>query len=181
MMKRMTTFFHKVKRSTPFVLLSFALGFADVLSKIVVLNTLPYMRPVEIFGEYVRITLVMNPNTAFGISLGENFPYSMVAGVLATFVLVMLFLEKKLWTRFMYSLILGGAIGNITDRIMNGAVVDFIDIGIGNLRWFTFNLADVFVSLGIMGIIFYSFFDKNEGVRSESGVRERACNSSEGN
>jgi Lipoprotein signal peptidase len=132
-------------------------------------------------GNFFRITLVLNPNTAFGISLGENFPYAPVSGALALFVLYLLVKEKNIFSKTMYSLILAGALGNITDRIINGAVVDFIDLGIGNLRWFTFNLADVFVSLGIAGLIIGGFIVKNESFRSYGGVRERAYDSGEGN
>ncbi len=147
-------------RSLAFVFLSVALGAVDLIVKLWVLKNFEHLQPVEVLGEFFRITLVMNPNTAFGISLGENFPYAQVAGILALFVLYLLLKEKGTFSKAMYSLILAGAIGNITDRIMNGAVVDFIDIGIGNLRWFTFNLADVFVSLGILGLILTGFFRK---------------------
>ncbi len=164
-------------RSLPFVFLSVALGAVDLMVKFWVLRNFEYLQPVEVLGEFFRITLVMNPNTAFGISLGENFPYAQVAGILALFVLYLLLKEKETFSKAMYSLILAGAIGNITDRIMNGAVVDFIDIGIGDLRWFTFNLADVFVSLGILGLIFKGFFVKNEDFRSYGRVRERTYDS----
>lgn len=160
--------------------LSVILGVIDLLSKFWVLHNLPYMKPVNIIGDFFRFTLVLNPNTAFGISLGENFPYVYVAIALAILVAYLLIRENDNFSKFMYALILGGAIGNITDRIINGAVVDFVDIGIGNLRWFTFNLADVYVSLGIMGLILKGLFAKNEGIRSYGGIRERACNSGEG-
>jgi lipoprotein signal peptidase len=163
------------------LLLSVILGSLDLAVKFWILKNFQQFQPVEVFGEFLRINLVMNPNTAFGISLGENFPYAPVAIALALFVLYLLVKEKDTFSKLMYSLILAGAIGNITDRIINGAVVDFIDVGIGNLRWFTFNLADIFVSLGIIGLIVKGFFVKDEGVRSYGGVRERAYDSSEGN
>jgi len=153
-------------KSLPFILLSVLLGVLDLAVKFWILKNFQYLQPVEVIGEFFRITLVANPNTAFGISLGENFPYAPVAGALALFVLYMLVKEESPFSKAMYSLILAGAIGNVTDRIINGAVVDFIDLGIGRFRWFTFNLADVFVSLGIAGLVIRGIFVKDEGVRS---------------
>lgn len=173
--------FSKIKGSLYFLVISLLLGLLDIAVKYVILNNFIYGKPVNVVGDFLRITLVLNPNTAFGISLGENFPYALVSTILAVIVLILMFVEKDGWIRLMYALILGGAIGNITDRILNGAVVDFIDVGIGNLRWPTFNIADTFVSLGIIGILMKSLFGKNESVHSDGGVRERACNSGEGN
>ncbi|MEO0223449.1 MAG: signal peptidase II [candidate division WOR-3 bacterium] len=176
-MRMMTSLY----KTTFLFLLSVILGIIDLLTKFWVLHNMPYMKPVNIIGDLLRFTLVLNPNTAFGISLGESFPYAYVAIALAILVAYLLIRENDNFSKLMYALILGGAIGNITDRIINGAVVDFVDIGVGNLRWFTFNLADVYVSLGIMGLILRGLFAKNEGVRSYGGIRKRACNSGEGN
>ncbi len=129
-------------------LLTFAI---DQIIKLLVVRNFPAGIPVPIVDDFLRITLIFNPNTAFGISLGQNFPYTVVAGAISVFVLIMALMEKNVWNIVAYSMILGGALGNIFDRIIRGEVVDFIDMGIGeNLRWYVFNGADAFITIGII-------------------------------
>ncbi len=126
----------------------------DQIIKILVVQNFPAGIPVPVIGDFFRITLIFNPNTAFGISLGENFPYTLVAGAISVLVLIMALMENSVWNIIAYSMILGGAIGNIFDRIMRGEVVDFIDMGIGeNLRWYVFNGADAFITIGIIMLL----------------------------
>lgn len=128
--------------------------FIDQLVKLWVVSNFPGNIPVQIIGNFFRITLIFNPNTAFGISLGENFPYTVVALGISSIVVILALKEEKIWNIVAYSMILGGAIGNILDRILRGEVVDFIDIGINeNLRWFVFNGADVFITIGILMLL----------------------------
>ncbi len=132
-------------------LLTFAI---DQTIKLLVVQNFPAGIPVPVIGDFLRITLIFNPNTAFGISLGQNFPYTLVAGAISVFVFIMALMEKSVWNIIAYSMILGGAIGNIFDRIMRGEVVDFIDMGIGeNLRWYVFNGADAFITIGIIMLL----------------------------
>ncbi len=132
-------------------LLTFAI---DQVIKFIVVQNFPAGIPTPVVGNFFRITLIFNPNTAFGISLGQNFPYTLVAGTISVLVLIMALVEKNVWNIVAYSMILGGAMGNIFDRILRGEVVDFIDIGIGeNLRWYVFNGADAFITLGIIMLL----------------------------
>ncbi len=126
----------------------------DQLVKIWVVSNFPGNIPVKIIDNFFRITLIFNPNTAFGISLGEGFPYTIIASGISLVVLILALMEKRIWNIVAYSMILGGAIGNILDRVLRGEVVDFIDIGISdNLRWYVFNGADVFITIGILMLL----------------------------
>ncbi len=171
---RIATMFQRLRdwlkvEDPPFSLLlllySALLAFLDLATKHVVYRSLPLHSPVEVLGNFLRITLVMNYNTAFGISLGENFPYAVVASVLAVFLLWLMLRERRRSYKFFYSTILGGAVGNIVDRMLRGAVVDFVDVGVGRFRWYTFNLADVWVSIGIAGLVLLMLFEGRKGGR----------------
>ncbi|NPB03502.1 MAG: signal peptidase II [Thermotogae bacterium] len=142
------------------VLYAILLGILDLLSKAWAYSSLDLHRPVEVIGKFVRFTLVINYNTAFGLSFGENFPYALMATILAIFLFIAMLFERRKIYKFLYATILGGAIGNIVDRMLRGGVVDFLDVGIGNFRWYTFNLADVWVTLGIFGLVLVIFLVK---------------------
>lgn len=127
---------------------------ADFVSKRIAERALfPPHVPHEVIGEYVRFTLAYNPGAAFSMSLG---PYSRYLfggfAVVALFVLWRLFRESRRGERMKTSalgLAWGGAAGNLVDRIRSPlGVVDFIDIGVGSTRFWTFNVADSAVSIG---------------------------------
>jgi signal peptidase II len=121
--------------------------------KLAVENLSPPHVPHEIVGEVVRFTLAYNPDAAMGLSLG---PYSRIGfAVIAMIVLVGLLLYRRRITgdnevrSIAVALIAGGAIGNLIDRVRSSrGVVDFIDVGIGNTRFYTFNVADAAVFCG---------------------------------
>ena len=129
----------------------------DQLTKALILQRLELYRSVKVLGSFLKFTLVLNPNTVFGLYLGKNFPYVWVISAIALFVLIALFLEKSTLGTIAYGLILGGALGNLLDRVRIGAVVDFINIGVGRYRWPYFNLADSAVVVGIGLLLIVSF------------------------
>ena len=116
-------------------------------------NLIPQRMPHDIMGEWLRFTLVRNPGAAFGLHVG---PYSrwifMILTIVALFILGRLYQATKSGevTRVLsLALVCGGAVGNLVDRIRSDlGVVDFIDIGVGDARWPTFNIADMAVSIG---------------------------------
>jgi signal peptidase II len=125
----------------------------DLSTKLLVQRYFVLYDPVDIVGEYLRLTYIYNPGAAFGISLGEHSRVVFLA--LSVVALVALF--AMYWytpatdrTRLTsIALICGGAIGNLIDRVRSEAgVVDFIDVGVGDLRWPVFNIADMAVTTG---------------------------------
>ncbi|HMA22309.1 MAG TPA: signal peptidase II [Gemmatimonadaceae bacterium] len=127
---------------------------ADVITKaIAVYSLVPQRIPHELFGDTVRFTLVYNPGAAFGLHLGAYSRWIfMVLTIGALFILGRLYRSTKdgdLLRTLAISLVCAGAIGNLIDRIRSAqGVVDFIDVGIGDARWPTFNVADMAVSIG---------------------------------
>jgi signal peptidase II len=125
----------------------------DCTTKRLVVESLPPHVPHPVIGDVVRFTLAYNPDAAMGLSLGA---YSRIGfAIIALIVLVGLLLSRRRITEgngartIAIALIAGGAIGNLLDRIRwSRGVVDFIDVGIGNARFYTFNVADASVFCG---------------------------------
>ena len=81
---------------------------------------------------------------------------------LVVIILFFLALRSKSFDKIIYSIIIGGALGNFYDRVFYNAVPDFIDIHYRNFHWFTFNIADIFITVGIVALIIYDFFKINK-------------------
>lgn len=130
--------------------------------------------PKPVLGDFFRFTLTYNYGVTFGLfggSAGGIRPLVLsLMGIAALGVVLYFFLRlpvilrdgaPQAWGRVVLAAITGGALGNILDRLLHGRVTDFLDIGIGSLRWYTFNIADSFVVVGsiiLAGLLF--FFEK---------------------
>lgn len=129
----------------------------DIITKLVAEAMLLRTTGVSVFGEWFQLRLVYNPGAAFGLHLG---PYSRwIFFAVAVFAVILLNRMSKTtpagdWFRQLaLGLISGGAAGNLIDRIRSArGVVDFIDVGVGTLRWPTFNVADIAVSCGAVAL-----------------------------
>jgi signal peptidase II len=121
--------------------------------------------PREVFGDGVRLTLVYNPGAAFGLHLG---PWSrwifLCLTIGALFILVRLYMHTRAGERIRalaLGLVTAGAIGNLIDRIISPiGVVDFLDVGVGDWRWPTFNVADMAVSVGAILLAYVLWGDE---------------------
>jgi signal peptidase II len=127
---------------------------ADRITKVIAEQSLwPRYVPREVWGDVLRWTLVYNPGAAFGLHLGEYSRWIfLVLTVAALVILGRLYRQTApadRWRTLAIALVTAGAIGNLIDRIISpNGVVDFIDVGVGNRRWPTFNVADMAVSTG---------------------------------
>jgi signal peptidase II len=125
----------------------------DFGTKVLVQRTLRLYDPVPVFGDYVRLTYIYNPGAAFGLHLG---PYSRILflalSVVAVTVLFLIYRGTPLTDRarlIAVALVTAGALGNMIDRVRSPrGVVDFLDVGVGNVRWPVFNVADIAVTTG---------------------------------
>ncbi len=125
----------------------------DLVTKLLIRRTFYLYEQVNVIGEYLRITYIHNQGAAFGIDLG---PYSryifLVLSLVALVALAGMYWVTPAKDRVRLSaisLICAGAIGNLLDRIRSEAgVVDFLDVGLGDLRWPVFNVADIAVTIG---------------------------------
>ena len=114
---------------------------------------------------FLNFNLVWNNGIAFGLfSFNEQFYYNIITLVIIIITLVILFFAIKSAgvERIGFSMIFGGSLGNIFDRLYYSAVVDFIDFHINNIHWFIFNIADIFISLGVIILITIEFFGRKK-------------------
>lgn len=128
----------------------------DQLTKWWVLQTMALGESVPVLGAFFRLTYIHNPGAVFGLRLGNpslHLALAFVALIVVGGLLWRLSSEDRR-TAIGLSLVLGGAIGNIIDRVRYGVVIDFLDFGIGSARWWVFNLADACVSAGTILLIF---------------------------
>lgn len=124
----------------------------DMWTKAWATRTLEGQPPMPVFGELVRLTYVRNSGVAFGLGAGLPFPYYLFS-IAAVVAILVLFVRRKVHgagRRLALALIMGGALGNLIDRLSTGLVVDFIDIGWGRWHWPVFNVADSAVSVGVV-------------------------------
>ena len=144
--------------------LIFLIFLVDRVSKIYVINLDKKLSGSEIFlSKYLNISLIWNEGIAFGLlSFYQENLYNLLTFLIILiifFILVMTFKSSGL-KKIALIMILGGALGNVFDRILYKAVPDFIDFHVGNFHWFIFNIADIFITLGVffMIIIELSFY-----------------------
>ena len=137
----------------------------DFITKQLAESRLQRGQPVDVLGEFLRFTLGYNTGIAFGLSLGSASRWLLVGVTLLTMGLIFwLFRAVDARHRFQiiaFGLIMGGAAGNLLDRIFGDhGVIDFIDVGIGATRFWTFNIADSGITIGAILLILSSFFEK---------------------
>ena len=144
----------KLFNSTFIIVLIF---FLDRLSKIYVLSLAKINNSVDIFvTEYLNIYLIWNEGIAFGLlSFSQSSIYNIITVLIVIISLVVytLIIKTNDIRFYFYSLVFGGAIGNLFDRLYYSAVPDFIDLHINNYHWFIFNVADIFITIGVVCLI----------------------------
>jgi signal peptidase II len=121
----------------------------------------------DVIDGILRVTMVENSGAAFGMLQGGR-AFLIVASVIASIAIVFLserMTEAQAAKRVFLGMILGGALGNLVDRIYPGRVIDFIDIGVGSARWPVFNIADAAVTVG--GLLLILSFSRSRGPREE--------------
>ena len=144
---------------------------ADQLAKTIVLGApgLAQGVPQPILGDLVRITLAANDGGIFGLLGSSALPLAL-ASIVVIGVILAVQARHGAGDRLLtvaLALLLGGALGNLVDRIRLGWVVDFIDAGIGSLRWYTFNVADAAISIAIVLLVARSILGARHGAHGE--------------
>ena len=137
-----------------FTLLAAGVVVADQLTKAVVVGSLAVGESVQVVGDLLRIVHWRNSGILFGM-LPDSAPVFAVVSVVVLGLIVLYQAKsgRSLVTTIALGLLLGGALGNLADRVRYGSVVDFVDVGIGTLRFYTFNVADAAISTSIVCLI----------------------------
>ena len=150
-----------IKLSLIFIIFLF-----DRISKIYVIYLDNKLFGSEIFSSnFLNIYLMWNEGIAFGLfSFNEKIFYNILTILILIIILIIFIMTIKSHGFKKYSLlmILGGALGNVFDRLYYKAVPDFIDFHIGNFHWFIFNVADIFITIGILFMVIIELFNKNQ-------------------
>ena len=146
-----------------FVLILFCI---DRFSKIYVIELAEKTDITEVYlTSFLNSYLVWNTGIAFGLfSLSNEFTYNLFTSliVLINLIIIYLAIVTKDFRKYLFLLILGGSFGNLFDRIYYRSVPDFIDFHIGNFHWFIFNIADIFITLGVICLILAELLYKKE-------------------
>lgn len=118
-------------------------------------------------SKFLNISLVWNEGIAFGLfSFEKNYLYHSMTVVISLVILIvlMMMIKSSSFKKYSLCMILGGALGNLFDRIFYKAVPDFIDFHINSFHWFIFNFADIFITLGVFSMILAEFFVKKKNI-----------------
>ena len=146
-----------------FILLIFLF---DRISKIYVIYLDNKLFGSEIFSSnFLNFNLIWNEGIAFGLfSFNEKIFYNILTIIILIIILIIFIMTIKSdgFKKYSLLMILGGALGNVFDRLYYKAVPDFIDFHIGNFHWFIFNVADIFITIGILFMVIIELFNKNQ-------------------
>ena len=131
--------------------------FIDRLTKMFVIQLDKNNLGSDIFNStYLNIVLIWNKGIAFGLlSFNEDYLYNILSVIISMIVvvLVIMSINSQGFKRYSLLMVIGGALGNLHDRIFFKAVPDFIDFHIGSFHWFIFNVSDIFITFGIIFLI----------------------------
>ena len=134
----------------------------DRISKIIIIK---FNKTNELinynFTPFLNLDLVWNQGIAFGLfSFNDNMYYNILTLIIiiVTLVVFIFMLKSNGYQKYGFLMVFGGSLGNIFDRLYYSSVPDFIDLHINNFHWFIFNVADIFITLGIILLIFTEFF-----------------------
>ena len=138
----------------------------DRISKIYVISMSNNALISDIFvSKFLNISLIWNEGIAFGLfSFDQNYLYNLLTIIISIiiFIIFVMLIQQKGLRKYALSMIFGGAIGNLYDRIFFQAVPDFIDFHFADFHWFIFNIADIFITVGVIFMIFCELIGIND-------------------
>ena len=138
----------------------------DRISKVYILHLTQNNFGIEIFSsKYLNIFPIWNKGISFGLlSLDETNLYNLLSIFISIIILILIIMAIKNqgFKRLCLLIIIGGALGNLYDRIKYNGVLDFIDFHVGNFHWFIFNVSDIFITVGVTGMIFIELNTKKQ-------------------
>ena len=154
------------KRNIIFISIFILIFTFDRLSKLYILNLAEINENLNLFvTPFLNFYLIWNKGIAFGLfSFDQNFIYNFITFLIAliTVIILIIAVRSKDYKGYFFISIFSGSVGNLFDRFYYSAVPDFIDFHLNNFHWFIFNVADIFISLGVICLIFVEIFVKKE-------------------
>ena len=137
--------------------------FLDRYTKLFIINN--FTENTYYLNNYINLDLVWNTGIGFGLfSSNSDIIYNLTSLLIIMVIICLIYflIRSETYEKIIYSIIVGGALGNFYDRIFFKGVPDFIDLHYKNFHWFTFNLADIFITLGIIAFLFKEIFKANQ-------------------
>ena len=157
---------HIKKKYVTIIIISSVVFLLDRFTKYLVLDLFENITITEIYiNHFINLLLIWNDGIAFGLlNFSDQKIYSLITIIIffVSIVVLIIALKSKTYDVYFFSMIFGGALGNLFDRVKYNAVPDFIDLHINNYHWFIFNVADIFISLGVICLIFDEIFLKKK-------------------
>ena len=151
------------------VIIIFSIFFFDRLTKIYLINLQSTGTDIDFYiYPFLNFYLVWNTGIGFGLaSMEANIYYHILTLIIAVIIIGLIFylIKSKAIYAYLIALVVGGALGNLFDRIYYYAVPDFIDLHLGNYHWFIFNVADIFITVGIIGLILVELLKKEKTIK----------------
>ena len=155
-----------LKKNISSFIIVFIIFFLDRFTTLIILNLSQPLGELNFsITTFLNFNLVWNKGIAFGLfSFDQNIYYNMITLIiiLVTLVIIWFALKSEGIEKVCYLMIIGGSFGNIFDRFYYSSVIDFIDISYNNFHWFIFNIADIFISLGVMILIALEFYNRKK-------------------
>ena len=157
--------YHLIKKNNLIsYLLVISFFFLDRISKTKIIDHQLYNGQIYI-NDYINFDLVWNTGIGFGFfSSNSSLIYNLISFTIGLIIIYVFYLliKSMLFEKILFSLVLAGALGNFYDRLVYSAVPDFIDLHYKSFHWFTFNMADIFITLGIIMLLIKELLSKNE-------------------
>ena len=150
------------KENIYYLIIVILIFFFDRYTKSIIVND--FNGSVYFINEYINLNLIWNTGIGFGLLSSESsLFYNLITMTIGLVIIVIFyaFFNSNSLDKLIYTFIIGGALGNFFDRLIYKAVPDFIDLHYNNFNWFIFNVADIFITLGIGLLIFDGLFRKN--------------------
>ena len=152
------------------IIIILAIFFLERFTKIYLLNLQEGGTDIDFYiTSFLNFYLVWNTCIGFGLaSMETNIYYHVLTAVIAVINIGLIFflIKSKSYYAYLIALIIGGSLGNLFDRIYYYAVPDFIDLHLGNFHWFIFNVADIFITIGIIGLILVELLKKEKASKN---------------
>ena len=152
------------KRNIIYTLIFVLIFSADRLSKLYILNLAEMNDSLNLYlTSFLNFYLIWNKGIAFGLfSFDQNLVYNLITSLIIfiTVIILIIAIKSKDYKGYFFLSIFSGSAGNLYDRIYYSAVPDFIDFHLNDFHWFIFNVADIFISLGVICLIFVEIFFK---------------------